>query len=57
MSRDARWNEIRLPTSIRLWLQGWKIDLNDKSEHGDLWCIKWMKDRYEIIDECCYCLN
>lgn len=50
--RDVKWNDILIDNTIKINLDGWLIDIDDNNFGGDLWCLKWMKDNYNIIDNC-----
>lgn len=50
--RDKKWNEVIIPENIKVNLFEWLIDMEDDRYGGDKWCLKWMKEKYNIIDNC-----
>ena len=55
--RDSKWNDLIIPNGIKINLIGWLIDTKDNKLGGDLWCLNWMKEKYDIIDNCVKCDN
>jgi hypothetical protein len=50
--RDKDWDYIEIPREIQVILDGWLIDVNDFSEYGDIWCLNWMENKYNVLNLC-----
>lgn len=46
--RDLKWENVQIHVTIVL--KDWCYDFNDKTEYGDVWCLDWMKCRYNVED-------
>lgn len=50
--RDVGWNDIDIPKDIKINLDGWMIDVDDHRFGHDIWCLDWMKEKYNVVDNC-----
>ena len=48
--RHTNWNDIEIPCQFKVILQNWIIDVDDIGDYGDIWCLTWMKERFNLID-------
>lgn len=49
--KDPRWNEITIPNDIEVVLEGWCFDTKDHNFGADIWCLNWMKSRFNVVDK------
>jgi len=52
--KGDHWFKIIIPkrSGIKLVLRNWLFDDEDHGYARDIWCFAWMKDNYNIVDEC-----
>lgn len=50
--KNPFWENIIIPLNIKVVLEGWLIDVDDVDEYGDIWCLNWMTERYNVVNNC-----